>query len=252
LFNFKGKPAILGMIKKTVLITGAAKRIGKFISLFLAKKGFNIAIHYNLSKKDAIDLQAELQNKYPEQKFEIFQCDLSNTLDCSGLINKVLLHFDRIDILVNNASVFEPGIIRETSIELFQNQMNVNLLAPFILSRDYAVNCKDGLIVNFLDTRISAYSNSHAAYSLSKVAFSHFTKMAALEFAPNIRVNGIAPGATLPPEDQGEEYLLNLAKKTPMQIPGGIEPVLQSMDYIIENKNLTGQILFCDGGEQLL
>jgi len=252
LIIFKGKRVILCMIKKTVLITGAVKRIGKFISLFLAQKGFNIAIHYNLSKKEAIDLQANLQKKYTEQKFEIFQCDLSNPKDCNGLINKVLLNFDSIDILVNNASVFEPGVIRETSIKLLHNQMNVNLLAPFILSRDYAVNCNEGLIVNLLDTRISAYSNSHAAYSLSKVAFSHLTKMAALEFAPNIRVNGIAPGAILPPEDQGKEYLLNLAKKTPMQVPGGIEPVLQSMNYIIKNTNLTGQILFCDGGEQLL
>lgn len=235
-----------------MLITGAAKRIGKSISLFLAGKGFNIAIHYNLSKVDAIDLQAELQKKYSQQKFEIFQCDLSHAQDCNELIDKVLLEFKSIDILINNASVFEPGIIRETSLELFKNQMNVNLLAPFILSRNYALNCKTGLILNFLDTRISGYSNSHAAYSLSKLAFSHLTKMAALEFAPNIRVNGIAPGVILPPENQGEAYLLKLAEKTPMQVPVGIEPILQSIDYIITNQNLTGQILFCDGGEQLL
>jgi len=240
------------MIKKTVLITGAAKRIGKQLSLYLANRGYNIAIHYNSSKKDALNLQAELQKKYGEQKFELFPCDLNDPKACSDLINSVFSYFKRIDILANNASVFEPSTIRNTSIELFQNQMNVNLLAPFILSRDYANNCEEGLIVNFLDTRISSFSNSHAAYSLSKVAFSHLTQMAALEFAPHIRVNGIAPGAILPPEDQGEEYLLELAKKTPMQVPVGIDPILQSMDYIINNKNLTGQILFCDGGEQLL
>jgi len=237
---------------KTALITGAAKRIGKQLSLYLANRGYNIAIHYNSSKMDALNLQSELQKKYGEQKFELFPCDLNDSQACSDLINSVFSYFKRIDILVNNASVFEPGLIRETSTELFQYQMNVNLLAPFILSRDYAKNCKEGLIVNFLDTRISTYSNSHAAYSLSKVAFSHLTRMAALEFAPHIRVNGIAPGATLPPKDQGEEYLLELAKKTPMQVPVGIQPILQSMDYIINNKNLTGQILFCDGGEQLL
>lgn len=238
--------------KQTVLVTGAAKRIGRLISLHLAKKGYDIAIHYNNSKKAAIDLQKELQEQFVAQTFKIFQADLSNTQNCDELIDKVLVHFEDLDILINNASVFEPGFIRETSVKLFQNQMNVNLLAPFILSRNYAMNCNEGIIVNFLDTRISTNSNSHAAYSISKVAFAHLTKMAALEFAPTIRVNGIAPGATLPPENEGEEYLIRLAKNTPMQEPGGIFPVLQSLDYIIDNKNLTGQILYCDGGEQLL
>jgi len=240
------------MIYKTALITGASKRIGKSIAMHLAKKGFNIAIHYNLSKKDAVDLQTDLHEKYPSRRVKIFQCDLNSVDDADGLIDKVLLQFESIDVLVNNASVFDSGVIRSTSVKLLQNQMNVNFLAPFILCRDYAMNSKHGLIVNFLDTRITKYSNSYAAYSLSKVALAHLTKMAALEFAPNIRVNGIAPGATLPPEDQGEEYLLKIAENTPMKVPGGIEPVLQSLDYILENKNLTGQILFCDGGEQLL
>lgn len=238
--------------RQTVLITGAAKRIGRMMSLHLAKRGCDIAIHYNKSKKAAIDLQKSLQEQFVSQNFKIFQADLSNTQDCDELIDKILKQFENLDILINNASVFEPSVIRETSIKLFQNQINVNLLAPFILSRNYAMNSHQGIIVNFLDTRITTNSNSHAAYSISKVAFAHLTKMAALEFAPQIRVNGIAPGATLPPENQGEEYLINLARNTPMKEPGGIVPVLQSLDYIIDNKNLTGQILYCDGGEQLL
>ncbi|BAX81883.1 SDR family NAD(P)-dependent oxidoreductase [Labilibaculum antarcticum] len=240
------------MTNRTALITGAAKRIGKFIAIHMAKNGFNIAIHYNSSKSEAIDLQTKLGNQFPNQKFKIFKCDLHCTEDVEGLIDRVLLHFEKIDVLINNASVFDSGVIRETSVKLFQEQMSVNFLAPFILSRDYALNSINGLIVNLLDTRIANNSSSHAAYSLSKVGLGHLTKMSALEFAPAIRVNGIAPGATLPPEDQGVEYLLRIAKKTPMKIPGGIDPVLQSLDYILENQNLTGQILFCDGGGQLL
>jgi len=240
------------MINKTALITGAAKRIGKFISKHMAKNGYDLAIHYNSSKNDAICLQAELRKNYPDQKFKIFKCDLYCAEDVESLIDKVLLHFEKIDVLVNNASVFDRGVICETSVKLFQEQMNVNFLAPFILVRDYALNSINGTVVNLLDTRIANNSNSHAAYSLSKVGLAHLTKMAALEFAPRIRVNGIAPGATLPPENHGKEYLLRIAKKTPMKIPGGIEPLLQSLDYILENQNLTGQILFCDGGEQLL
>lgn len=240
------------MTNRTALITGAAKRIGRFIAMHMADKGFNIAIHYNSSKSEAIGLQTELVHKFSDQKFKIFKCDLNCSEEVDKLIDKVLLHFEKIDVLVNNASVFDSGVIRESSVKLFQNQMNVNFLAPFILSRNYAMNCEKGIIVNLLDTRITSNSNSHAAYSLSKIGLAHLTKMAALEFAPVIRVNGIAPGATLPPEDQGEEYLLRLAEKTPMKKPGGIKPVLQSLDYILENENLTGQILFCDGGEQLL
>ncbi|WP_372751823.1 SDR family NAD(P)-dependent oxidoreductase [Labilibaculum sp.] len=240
------------MRNKTALITGAAKRIGKSIAMHMAKNGFDIAIHYNSSKNDAIALQAFLMETYPDQKFKIFKCNLSRINDVETCMDKVLLHFEKIDVLVNNASVFDSGVIQETSVELLQNQMNVNLMAPFILCRDYAMNSQIGVIINLLDTRITTYSSSHAAYSLSKVAFAHLTKMSALEFSPAIRVNGIAPGATLPPENRGQSYLNKMAERTPMKEAGGILPILQSLDYILDNQNLTGQILFCDGGEQLL
>lgn len=240
------------MTNKTALITGAAKRIGKFIAMHMAGNGFDLAIHYNSSKNDAISFQEDLRKNYPNQKFKIFKCDLNCVEEVDGLLNRILVHFEKIDVLVNNASVFESGVVRETSVNLFQNQMNVNLLAPFILSRDYAMNSKKGLIVNLLDTRIASNANSHAAYSLSKVGLAHLTKMAALEFAPAIRVNAIAPGATLPPKNQGDKYLLTIAEKTPMKVSGGIEPILQSLDYLINNQSITGQILYCDGGEHLL
>lgn len=240
------------MKQKNALVTGAVKRLGKKISEQLADKGFNIALHYNSSKKEALDLQAKLIDLYPNQQFKIFQCDLSNELDLEQLMDKVMNYFNRLDLLVNNASVFDPGIIRETNAYLFNNQINVNLKAPFILCRDFVLNNKSGLIINMLDTRISGYSNSHAAYSISKVGLAHLTKMMALECGPDFRVNGIAPGATLPPEGKGLDYLENLALKTPMKLPGGVKPILQSLEYILENENLTGQILYCDGGEQLL
>jgi len=240
------------MNQKSALITGAAKRIGKSIALHLAAKGFHIAIHYNSSKKPALALQAELKGMYPDQKFKIFQCDLCDANQLEKLMDKVMLHFDSLSLLVNNASVFESGRLRQTSVELLNNQLDVNLIAPFILTRDYALNNYDGNIINLLDTRITRNDNTYAAYSISKVALSQLTKMSALEFAPHIRVNAIAPGAIMTPEGRGQDYLNNIAAKTPMKTPAGIKPVLQSIDYILANENLTGQILFCDGGEQLL
>jgi NAD(P)-dependent dehydrogenase (short-subunit alcohol dehydrogenase family) len=240
------------MIRTNTLITGSAKRIGKALAYHLAEKGHNLALHYNKSKGDVLKLQQDLNAKYKDQQFKIFSCNLGDETECRELLDKVLLQFDKLDVLINNASVFDPGVIQQTSLELYNAQLNVNLRAPFILTRDFALNNGKGNIINFLDTRISSNSNSHAAYSISKVALAHLTKMSALEFGPGIRVNGIAPGATLPPEGAGDDYLKNLAAKTPMRYPSGLEPILQSVDYILRNQNLTGQILYCDGGEQLL
>jgi NAD(P)-dependent dehydrogenase (short-subunit alcohol dehydrogenase family) len=129
--------------------------------------------------------------------------------------------------------------------------MDVNLKAPFLLIRDFATYCKKGNIINFVDTRITSNKSDFSAYSLSKKGLWDLTKMAALEYAPEIRVNAIAPGVTLAPEDESETYLLNLAKSIPMKRPGGLEPILKSVGYILENHHLTGQLLFADGGENL-
>jgi len=237
------------METKTALITGAAKRIGKELALHLAKSSWNLAIHYNSSKADAMALRDYLKAIYPKQVFKVFCCDLSDKPE--SLISEVKKEFGQIDLLVNNASVYSPSSIKETSVDLLNEQMNVNFKAPFILMRDFDNLCKEGLIVNFLDTRITKFSSDYAAYSLSKVALSHLTQMGALEFGPNIRVNGIAPGSTLAPLGADSNYLELKAANTPMKEAGGIQPILKSLDYILDNKYLTGQILYCDGGEQL-
>ena len=167
------------------------------------------------------------------------------------MIPKVLGEFSEIQLLVNNASVFDPAYLKETTIELFDEQMNVNLKAPFFLMRDFEILCKSGGIINFVDTRVTSNKSNFAAYSLSKKGLWELTKMAALEFAPAIRVNAIAPGVTLAPEDKDDNYLQKLAQNIPMKKPGGLEPILKSIDYILENNHLTGQLIFADGGENL-
>lgn len=236
---------------QTALITGASKRIGKSISKHLAKKGWNVIVHYNSSSKPAQTLIQELSQKFPAQKFWSVKANLSNEKEVQGLIPKVITEFGELILLVNNASVFEKSYIKETSAELFASQLDVNLKAPYFLIRDFANSCKKGNIINFVDTRITSNKSNFAAYSLSKKGLWYLTQMAALEFAPEIRVNAIAPGVTLPPEDEDEEYLDNLAAQIPMKRPGGIEPILRSIDYILENDYLTGQMLFADGGENL-
>ncbi len=238
-------------MNQTALITGAAKRVGKAMAIHLASQRWNIAIHYNTSESDAFQFRDELSGSYPDQKFELFPADLNQQEDVEMLISQVINKMLKIDLLVNNASVFEPAKLMVTSTEFLERQMNVNFKAPFILTRNFARICKSGVIVNFVDTRIVTNQSNFAAYSISKKSLWELTKMAALEFGPDIRVNAIAPGLTLPPEEKGEDYLLKLAVNIAMKKPGGLDPILKSLDYILTNDYLTGQLLFCDGGENL-
>jgi pteridine reductase len=235
----------------TALITGASKRIGKAVAEHLAKKGWNVIIHYNRSAEDAISLVQQLSAKYPGQLFYSVMANLADSQEVQSLIPGLVSQSGPFDLLVNNASLFDKGYLKETSSELFDSQWNVNLKAPFLLIRDFASHCQKGNIVNFVDTRITANKSDFAAYSLAKKSLWELTKMAALELAPEIRVNAIAPGVTLAPVEEGEEYLQKLAQNIPMKRPGGVEPILKSMDYILENDHLTGQLLFADGGENL-
>ena len=238
-------------MNQTALVTGASKRIGKAIAEFLAEIGWDIIIHYNSSEKPAVELMQTLSSKFPNQNFGTIKANLSIENEVTELIPKAISEFGKFQLLINNASVFNSGYLKETSFELFNNQINTNLRAPFVLMRDFTVQCKIGNIINFVDTRITTNKSDFAAYSLSKKALWELTKMAALEFAPAIRVNAIAPGVTLPPIDKDENYLDKLAQNIPMKKPGGIEPILKSIDYILDNNHLTGQLLFADGGENL-
>ena len=225
--------------------------MGKAIAEHLAEKGWNIAIHFNTSEKPAEGLLNELSAKFPEQKFQSFKTNLSDIDQVITLIPKVLAAFGEIQLLVNNASVFDPGYLKLTQPDLFDEQINVNLKAPFFLIRDFANLCKSGNIINFVDTRVTSNKSNFTAYSLSKKGLWNLTQMAALELAPDIRVNAIAPGVTLAPEDKDENYLLNLAQNIPMKKPGGLDPIIKSLDFILENNHLTGQLIFADGGENL-
>ena len=238
-------------MNKTALITGASKRIGKAIAEYLAERGWNIVIHYNNSEDAAKQLASELSLKFVDQNFSLVKANLSKTSDVVGIIPKVVSENGELELLVNNASVFDKGYLKETSTELFDSQMDVNLKAPFLLIKDFANYCKKGNIINFVDTRVTANKSNFAAYSLSKKGLWDVTKMAALELAPEIRVNAIAPGVTLAPAEEDDSYLLNLSKNIPMKRPGGIDPILKSVDYILNNTHLTGQLLFADGGENL-
>ena len=238
-------------MNKTAFITGASKRIGRALTEHLAEKGWSIIIHFNASEKPAKELQELLKSRFPNQQFHRVKANLQSSEEVGKLIPNVVEEYGKFQLLVNNASVFDPGYIAETEMDLFDAQLTVNLKSPFFLMRDFAAYCKAGNIINFVDTRVMSNKTNFAAYSLSKKGLWEATKMAALEFGPKIRVNAVAPGVTLAPEDKDENYLQQLAQQIPMKKPGGVKPILKSVDFILENDHLTGQLLFADGGENL-
>jgi pteridine reductase len=192
---------------RVALITGCAVRIGRAIAQHLADSGWDVALHYSTSGQAIIDCENDLKRTYPDQRFFTFQADFSDSEQTSLLIKLVLDRFGRLDLLVNNASVFKAGSLKETTTKLFREQLQINTVAPFILIREYANQSLKGQIINIVDSRITSNKSEHLSYSLSKKSLWELTKMAALELAPKFRVNAIAPGAILSPAGKDQLYL---------------------------------------------
>ena len=234
------------------LITGSAVRVGREIAFHLAEEGWDLALHYHSSQTEAVRLEADLKASYPEQRFHLLQATLSSVGDVSELIPDTVLYFGRLDLVINNAAMFEPSCFKETSVKLLERTWNINFRSPFILINEFANITEKGMIINIVDSRITSNNSDYFAYSISKKALWELTKMAALELAPGFRVNAIAPGALLSPAGKGPDYLDKVAAKTPMKAPVRMISLLKSIDYLLENESMTGQLLFCDGGANLL
>ncbi len=233
----------------TVLITGGSKRIGRTIALHLAHFGYSIALHYNHSRKDAEALARII--KTLQVRCDIFEADLENAKDVAALIQQVRKKFPNLQALINNASIFEKSTLREGDIKDFDQEFAINLRAPFILCSQFASLIKEGTIINILDTNISKDKGGHFSYLLAKKSLADMTRLAALELAPEIRVNAVAPGLILPPESQGKDYLDRLAKNIPLKRKGEPTDIAKAVQFLLENTYITGQTIFVDGGEHL-
>jgi len=232
---------------KTAIVTGGAKRLGSVIAKFLAGRGYQIALHYRTSEpaetsQSILDMGGVCQ---------AFQADLASDLGPELLINRVMDAFSHIDVLVNCASIFEPGSIRETDSDLFDRHMRINFRAPFMLSRSLAVRCQSGHIINIIDAKINRNIHTHAIYILTKKMLYEFTKMAAIEFSPHFRVNAVAPGAILPPPGKDEAYLKQRAADAPLNKTGTPDDIVRAIGYLLDNDFITGECLNIDGGVHL-
>ena len=235
--------------QKVALVTGGARRIGEAICRALARCGYSIALHYSTSGAAAEQTARRIHKD--GGVCATFACDLADAHATEDLVPCVLAEFGRLDVLVNSASIFEKSTLAEGSLDVWDRHFAVNLKAPYILMRSFAHYAKQGSIVNILDTHVSRNKTTYAAYLLSKKTLGELTKMAAVEFAPRIRVNAVAPGIILPPGSQTDGYLDRLARQIPLQRKGKVENIAHAVLFLLENDYVTGQVIFEDGGEHL-
>ena len=238
-------------MKTYALITGGSDRIGKAVAIHLAKEGYHLVLHYNSAKEKAENLQMHIESTY-KVKVELLQINFLKENDFDRIFEDFKRKSITIEVLVNCASDFIPSSFNEQGSELFDKEMTINLKIPYLLTKAFARVFGKGNIINFVDTKVAKNKTVHLDYILSKKLLKDFTKISAVELAPNIRVNAIAPGLILPPEGKDESYLLNLAKDIPLKTIGNMDEILKAFQFILDSYFFTGQILYIDGGEHLV
>jgi NAD(P)-dependent dehydrogenase (short-subunit alcohol dehydrogenase family) len=237
-------------IKGTALVTGAAKRIGAHVALHLAKSGYRIALHYHRSKLEAMSTAQAIYKT--GMRCELFYCDLEDEAQTLKLVPQVFKAFPDLNVLVNSASIFLPDQFGAVDLTLFKTHWNINFKAPYILTCEFARLAKKGLVINFVDANVVKYKTAYADYLMTKKALLEFTKMAAVQWGPRIRVNGISPGMILAPVNNQSDDRLKRARRIPLQRTGELRNILQSVQFLLDNDYLTGQIIANDGGESLI
>jgi pteridine reductase len=237
-------------VKGTALVTGGAMRIGRALCLYLAEQGYQIALHYGQSRNAAKVTARAISRR--NQSCTIFQCDLENESEVLSLINRVKKTFPDLNLLINNAAIFYPSKLSQCDVVSFNRHLTINCKAPYMLTAQFARLCKQGQVINILDTRITAMDIGHFEYTLSKKALADVTELSAVALAPKIRVNAIAPGIILPPVGQGNTYLEKLAKRLPLKRKGTLKHIQQAVQFFLDNTEVTGQVIFVDGGRHLI
>tara|TARA_B100001540_G_scaffold187008_1_gene164967 strand:+ start:374 stop:1099 length:726 start_codon:yes stop_codon:yes gene_type:complete len=241
-------------MKKTIFITGAAKRIGKEIALCFSEMGWNIIIHYNSSKNDAQVLADEINDTNSDSAITV-QGNLDVKEDVEKVINEVRDAFPTIDLLINNASTFYPTPIEDISEEHWDKLVGSNLKGPLFLIKGLKDKLKEskGSIINITDTNLSKGVANYSIYSAAKAGLESITKGLARELAPDIKVNAIAPGAMLEPPDVTwtEEQKSKVISSIPLNRMGSEKDISEAVKFLAKSNYITGQIIKVDGGRSL-
>jgi pteridine reductase len=236
---------------KTVLITGSARRIGRSLALTVAHAGANVILHHGHSPKLAAQTQTEI--KALGREAYIISADLSDTNQASELLYRANA-YGPIHILINNAAIFEPLTLLDTTLDDWLRHLNTNLTAPFLLSQAFARELPEkltGNIINILDWRALRPGADHFPYTVSKSALAGMTSSLAVQLAPRIRVNGLALGAVLPPA--GQTATSSILENVPAKRWATLDEVGQALMFLLSGPEyINGEILHVDGGRHLI
>src|SRR5581483_4967396 len=240
---------------KVVLITGAVKRVGAAIARRLHRDGAQLMLHYRASERDAHALQAEL-NAARRNSVALVQADLLDVAGLPEIVRITLSRFERIDALVNNASSFFPTPVGEIAQASWDNLMGTNLRAPLFLAQAAAPHLRKtgGSIVNITDIHAERPLKSYVVYTVAKAGLAGLTRSLARELAPEVRVNGVAPGPILWPEDGSWDEVTRqrTISNTLLKRTGDPDDIARAVHYLIaEAPYVTGQIIAVDGGRSI-
>ena len=232
---------------RTALVTGGARRVGAAFSRALAARGYRVAIHYRTGEDEAEQLAAELGGGA-----RCYAADLALPDAPTELIRRVSAELGPLDVLVNSASNFFKVPLADVTEALWDEVFAVNLRAPFFLARQAAGAMRDGgCIINMAD--LAAYETwpDYVPHGIAKAGVVQMTRALARQFAPRIRVNAIAPGLVLAPEDMSAGEAAQFAKSTPLARNGAPHDVVRALEYLIDASFVTGDVLFVDGGRHV-
>jgi NAD(P)-dependent dehydrogenase (short-subunit alcohol dehydrogenase family) len=239
------------LLNKTILITGAARRVGRIFALGCAQAGADIIIHHGHSPEEADETRDEIERL--GRRAWALASDLRVPAEASELISRAN-QLSPLYALVNSAAIFEPLSLPETTLSDWERHLAINLTAPFLLSQAFAAQISEGAqgrIVNILDWRALRPGADHFPYAISKAALAALTQSLAVALAPRISVNGLALGAVLPPSDKGANP--DIIKNVPLGRWSEAEEVQQALVFLLAGPAyITGEIVHVDGGRHLV
>lgn len=237
--------------QRVALVTGGAVRLGRAIALGLADAGYDLAVTYHSSEGPARELEKLV--RATGRRCEVIQADLADAASPERVIAAVRTAFGRLDLLVNSAASFESRPLLDVDAEAWDGVMALNVRAPHLLVRAAAdlLQQARGSVVNLTDLSAFQAWTERPHHAVSKAALAHLTRVQARALAPDVRVNAVAPGAVLPPDELSEERRQALAGVTPLKRLGTPQDVVDAVLYLARAPFVTGQILVVDGGRMV-
>lgn len=242
-------------MKKTVLITGGSRGIGKETAKEFAKNGYNVVINYVSDEKSALSLKEELEEKY-DSDVMLCKCDVSNEIDIKKMVNDVINYYGRIDVLINNAAIALDCVFEDKKVSDFKKVLDVNLIGPFTLSREAGKNMlehKSGVIINVSSTNaIDTYYEYGLDYDASKSALISLTHNLSKHFAPYVRVNAVAPGwvNTDMNKNLDEDYIKEEEKNIYLKRFAEAKEIAKVIYFLASDdaSYITNEVIRVDGG----